>query len=127
MPDWALPARNGNRSTVRNGLLAQSPYELFAEHFHMETLFFGSGSTNRANFLISAEYRDQVQTGARVAIRRLLGHQLIEIQADIRGMILGLPDELQSAHPQVRVLHPGSPFLVGSPREKRSGRHCRAA
>lgn len=127
MPDWAFPARNGNRSTVRNGLLAHSPYELFAEHFHMESLLFGCGSANRANFLISAEYRDQVQTGARVAIRRLLGHQLIEIKADIRRMVLGLPDELQPAHPQVRVLHPGSPFVVGSPIEERNGRHCRAA
>lgn len=99
MPDWASPARNGNRSPVRNRLLAQSAYELFAEHFDMETLFFGSGSANRANFLISAENRDQVQTGTRVAIRRLLGHQLIEIEADIRRMILALPDELQPAHP----------------------------
>jgi hypothetical protein len=99
MPDWALPARNGNRSPVRNRLLAQSPYELFAEHFHMETLIFGSGSADRADFLISAEHRYQMQTGARVAIRRLLGHQLIQIKADIRCMILGLPDELQPAHP----------------------------
>lgn len=127
MPDRVFPAKNGNRSPVRNGLFSQSPYELFAGHFHMETLFFGSGSPNRANFLISAEYRYQVQTGARVAIRRLLGHQLIEIQTDIRRMILGLPDELQPAHPQVRVLHPGSPFAVRSLREERNGRHCRAA
>lgn len=127
MPDWALPARNRNRSSVRNGLLTQSPYELFAEHFHMETLFFGSGSANRADFLISAEHRYQMQTGASAAIRRLLDHQLIEIEADIRRMILALPDELQPAHPQVRVLHPGSPFVVGSLREERNGHHCRAA
>lgn len=79
MPDWAFPASNGNRSPVRNRLLAQSPKELFAEQLYMETLFFGSSSANRADFLISAENRDQVQTGARVTIRRLLGHQLIQI------------------------------------------------
>ncbi len=127
MPDWAFTASNGNRSPVRNRPLAQSPYELFAEHLHMETLFFGSSSGNRANFLISAEYRDQVQAGARVAVRRFLRHQSIEIEADIRCMILGLPDELQPAHPQVRVLHPGSPFVEGSLREERNGRRYRAA
>ncbi len=60
----------------------------------METLFLGGGGANRADLLISAEHRDQVQTGTRVAISRLLGYQLIQMQTDVRRMILGLPDEL---------------------------------
>ena len=94
MPYRALAAGNLQSSPVENRLLSQRPDELFAVHVDDESLLVRRGGRNGADLLVASENRDKVQAGTARAFSRRFRNQPVQMQADIRRVILRLPDKL---------------------------------
>jgi len=126
MPDRALAAGNLQRSSIEDRLLSQRPDKLFLIHVDNESLLVRRRRRDGADLLVAAENRDKVQSGTATAFSGRFGNQPVQMQADIRRVILRLPDEPQPPHPQMCVLHRSSPFRSQSPIGVRNG-HCHRA
>jgi hypothetical protein len=126
MPYRALTAGNLQPSTVEDRLLSQRPDKLFGVHVDDESLLVRRRRRNGADLLVAPKNRDEVQSDTATAFSRRFRNQSVQMQADIRRVILRLPHELQPSHSQMCVLHRSSPFRSRSPKGARSGRCHRA-
>ena len=113
--------------SIHYGLLADSPGKFGSVRVDVKILAIGNRGRNRPNLLVAAKYRNQVECRAPNAFSRWFRDQPVQMQADIRRVIFGLPRERQLSHSQVSILHSGCPFLWRPPIAARIGRSRKVA